>query len=237
MPGIIARKWPLAIRLVELLHTKPDIWGPYKELFLPERIQTEVTMTLEEAKQRLQLAPFQVDMDGFAAMHFHTQAEFAKSLKVAYNLARLVLPSVDITPEKLTWAFTVVQTRADGHNGGAELIPLFDMFNHAATKACDFYKVSVRMCAPIRASMAMDADRGQLRAACAKDSGVPELLYRGQQLLGHLDDCVILLAPPCGLRKGDETFIKYHDLTECSPLETLHFLMTYGFYPAEKASR
>ena len=80
MPGPIARKWPLAIRLVELLHKQPDIWGPYKELFLPERIQTEFTMTSEELRQRLELAPFPVDVDVYEQRTTNFRRVFATRL-------------------------------------------------------------------------------------------------------------------------------------------------------------
>jgi hypothetical protein len=55
MTGPIAQKWHHAIRLLALLHKQPRAWIQYKELFLPERVQTERTKSLGEAWERLKL--------------------------------------------------------------------------------------------------------------------------------------------------------------------------------------
>ena len=191
-------------------------------------------MTSEELRQRLKLAPFPVDVDFYEQQFMQLRAVYSETLKVAMQFARLVLPGVEITAEELTWAFSVTQSRANTRRGSAELIPLYDMFNHAPNPAVDFSAVTVKVCAAVCASMAMDADRTQLRVACRKGGSVPELLYRGEQLLGHLDDCVVLLAPSCGLREGDEAFTEYHDVSGHSQEQMISFIMAYGFVPADK---
>jgi hypothetical protein len=229
MMGPIARKWPLAIRLVELIYREPAIWVPYKELFLAERIQTEFTITLDECMERLKLFPSVVDVDDYTAALTETQAVYRDSLKTASKLASLVLPGVATTLAELTWAFTVVQSRAVYRDGRCELIPLFDMLNHAPN-SCDFSEVTVALAAPVRASMAMDAARNQLRVAWAG----PDLqLLRGDVPLGRLDDCCIILAPPGGLRAGEEACTQYHDTAGIKPDMKLGFFMAYGFCPAD----
>ncbi len=237
MPGPIARKWPLAIRLVELLHTQPDVWAPYKELFLPERIQTEFTMTPEEVRHRLKLAPFRVDFGVYEKRWEFTRAVFSEGLQAVHRLARLTLPGTETTPEELTWAFSVVQSRAVNRRGLAELIPLFDMLNHAPGPACDFSAVTTQLAAPIRAAMATDADPARLQVRCTGDGQAPTHLFRGGRLLGHLDDCVVLLAPARGLRAGEEACFRYHEAAGLSEDERLGFLMQYGFYPEDSTPR
>ena len=230
MMGPVARKWPIAIRLVEVLHKQPAVWAPYKELFLPERIQTEFTMTSEEFRNRLKLVPSALDVDDYAQRFLRTKFLFDGGFKAMSKLASLVLPGVEISPAELTWAFTVAQSRAVNRNGSAELIPLFDMFNHAPGRddVCDFSVVTVAMAPAIRASMAMDAAPTQLRVAWA---GQDLELLRGDTPLGKLDDCCIILAPPRGLRAGEEACFSYHDTSELSLDKKVGFLLQYGFYP------
>ena len=144
------------------------------------------------------------------------------------KLASLVLPGVEISPAELTWAFTVAQSRAVNCNGRAELIPLFEMFNHAPCDVCDFSVVTVAMAPAIRASMAIEAAPTQLRVAWA---GQDLELLRGDTPLGKLDDCCIILAPPRGLRAGEEACFSYHDTSELSLDKKVGFLLQYGFYP------
>jgi hypothetical protein len=228
MPGQIARKWPLAIRLLELLHKQPHIWVPYKALFLPERVQTEFTMTLEEVRDRLKLAPSAEDMDVFEPKLNITRAIFEGGLNAVSQLATLVLPGVAISHAELTWAFSVVQSRANGGKDRAELIPVFDMLNHAPDKVCEFAEMTVAMNPEIRARMATMVAPTQLKVAWV---GPEPVLFRGNTPLGRLDDCSILLAPAGGLRAGEEACFTYHDTSEFSMGLKQAFLMAYGFFP------
>ncbi len=226
MPGSIARKWPLAIRLVELLHKEPAIWAPYKEMFLPERVQTEFTMTSDEVRNRLKLAPSKINVDDYEEKLGQLQAQFDHGLTAMAKLASIILPDVAISPPELRWAFTIVQSRAVNRNGRAELIPLFDMLNHAQDNTCDFCHVPVEMSAEVRSMMATEVAPTQLRVAWI---GPDLVLFRGDAALGRLDDCCIILAPEGGLRAGEEAFFAYHDTSEYSLSAKLGFLMQFGF--------
>ena len=232
IPEVIAKKCPLAIRLLEQLHKDPETWLPYKELFLPECIQSEVTITPEELRDRLNRMPLSISSEKTAKVersYNQTQIVFSKSLKVLTQLADLAVPGADITPAELTWAFNVVQTRAVNRSGSPELIPLFDMFNHAPDPACEFCEVTEQMYPGIRASMAVEADPSQLRVV--ETPGRPGLLFRRERKLCGIDDCVIVLAPTSGLRAGSEAFYEYRDMSKSSPDDKIRFLMQYGFFP------
>jgi hypothetical protein len=238
IPGIIARKCPLAIRLLELLHTQPEIWMPYKELCLPDRVPTAITMTSDELRDLLSQVPISAaDLAREEHGQRYTREVFAECFEVLTQLLPLVLPTVDdVDPAEITWAFTIVQTRSrltDEDNlrgfGPGHLVPLFDMMNHAVGDTCSFVLRPQIALPGMRAHRAVEADPARLSVVAGPDGA--ELLMRGGRPLGRLDDCLIVTAPMGGLRAGEEARFEYHDTRKLGPEERLQFLSTYGFYP------
>jgi hypothetical protein len=229
------------IRLLELLHTQPDVWAPYKELCLPDRVLNIITMNSEELRDMLTHLPIALtptDLTMWEEGRKDTQEVFAECLEVLTQLLPLALPAVDsIDLGEITWAFTVVQTRAvltDEEStrgfGTGHLVPLFDMLNHAPANTCTFVPLPHLAVRGLRASRAVQADPTRLSVASGPDGA--ELLMRDGRPLGRLDDCLIVRAPKGGLRAGEEVRFKYHDTAALGPKEKIAFALTYGFYPA-----
>jgi hypothetical protein len=89
-------------------------------------------------------------------MAAQTRVVFDGSLTAMSRLASLVLLGADA---ELTLAFSIVQSRtiaSKSRADSAELIPLFDMLNHAQDNTCTFCHVSVEMSAEIRSMMATE---------------------------------------------------------------------------------
>jgi hypothetical protein len=230
----MASKCPLTIRLLELLHTQPAIWIPYKELCPPERIQTGNTLTSNELRQFLKKLPITLSLSDFMLwelMRSSSQDVFADCIKVISQLLSLVLPTgVDIDPTEITWAFNVVETRSvlteEAHNRGSntnQIVPLFDMLNHASGNTCSFAPRDARR------KCALQADPARLSVVIGPDGA--ELLMRDGRPLGRLDDCIVVRASSSGLRAGEEARFEYHDTASLRPMERIMFSLTYGFYP------
>jgi len=226
------------IMLLELLHTQPEIWVPYKELSLPARILTVATMNSDELRVLLTQLPISLspaDFDVWGGSRKTTQELFATCIDVVAQLLPLVIPTVDdVDPAEITWALTVVQTRSimigEDIARGPSLVPLFDMLNHAPARACDFVPESHQIGRDLRAELAIQVDPAQLRVVTGPDGGA--LLMRGGRPLGRLDDCLILMAPKAGLRAGEEARFEYQDTESYSQKKRTMFALTYGFYPA-----
>jgi hypothetical protein len=239
MNPLLAYKCPLAIRLLELLHTQPEIWVPYKELSLPERIPNICTMNSEELREMLNGLPIRLHPADFTVLEASrklTQETTAECFEVLAQLLRLVVPAVDVRPAEIPWAFTIAQTRSVLTNeenargfGTGHLIPLFDMLNHASAGTCSVAPASPSHLAARAAAAAQAAPEAQLSVAAGPDGAA--LLLRGGWPLGRLDDCVILRAPGGGLRAGEEARLQYQDPMPDSPAERVKFAVTYGFYP------
>jgi hypothetical protein len=240
--GLSARKCPLTIRLLELLHTQPEIWMPFKELSLPDRIQNVATMNSDELRNMLTQLSINLNPAEFTQWESNckaTQEAFARCFEVLSQLLPLVLPTVEVDPAEITWAFTVVQTRsmltdeevARG-SGTGQLVPLFDMLNHSpAAPTCNYAPPSSLIGQGIRAMLAVQADPVQLSVDFGPDGAA--LLARGGRPLGRLDDCLIVTASSGGLRAGEEARLRYHDPPELSQEGRMMFALTYGFDPAK----
>ena len=228
---------PLTVRLLELLYRKPEIWVPYKEMCLPDRILTSITMSVEELRDLLgrppiSASPLELKLweNGFDA---ERKKFFAPCIQLLGQLTSLVLPSVNFSPAELTWAYSVTTTRAaltvDDELLAGQLIPLVDMMNHASHPLCDIAPPPSWLPPGMRAELAVQADPAQLRVVAVP--GKPTLLMRGERLLGRLDDCAIIRAPKGGLRPGDEALIEYHPTPFPDRATQIAFALTYGFCP------
>ena len=232
MPGIISRKFPLTIRLLELLHTQPEVWMPYRRMCLADRIQTSITMTAEELSDLLKRMPISFSPEENKLLEkcrIDTQKVFNSFLPVLTFLLDLVLPGVTIEPAEITWAFTVVQTRASaGGDRGGKLVPLFDMLNHADSPVCMLLSAPHELDPGALGMLALLVDPTQLSLAAHE----PAVLMRRGRRLGRIDDCAVLIAPSSGVRAGAELRLQYHDTSVRDMQADVNFAMTYGFYPA-----
>jgi hypothetical protein len=179
IPGIIARKMPLTIRIVELLHTQPEIWMPYKEMCLPNRILSFLTMTSDELRDFLERPPISANPSEIKFLEGgvnHDKKVYAQCVQVMGQLLSLVLPNIDVDSEEITWAYTVmmsrsIQTPEEVLRGGGpgQLIPLFDMMNHAARPACDLAQHNVHVKPGERARLAAQAADWQALSSDVSD--------------------------------------------------------------------
>ena len=208
---------------------------PFKELSLPARIQNVVTMNRDELRDMITQLPITLSTEDTAQWEDNciaTEKNFANCFEVISQLLPLVLPTADVVdPAEITWAFTVVQTRAlltDEENlrgfGTGHLVPLFDMVNHAPAPTCDYALPPAVIGQGARAILAIQADPDQLSVEIGPDGAA--LLMRGGRPLGRLDDCLIVTASSGGLRAG------YHDPPVLTPQGRMMFALTYGFDPA-----
>jgi hypothetical protein len=127
----------VALQLLEQIHLKPDTWLTYKNIFLPERIPnrfhlTEVEMRSILKQKDLAYGISKDSVDKIAEQLHQFQSRFAQIGPMLEWIARLVIPSVDISQEQLSWALSVASSRAIATSSkSAQLIPCFDMINHS----------------------------------------------------------------------------------------------------------
>ena len=119
MPKTFTWKCQLTIRLLEVLHTQPEVWMVYKKLCLPAQIQTTITMTAEELKDFIKRMPLSMTSEEFSRWRTcrnKDQETFNTLLPVLETIVhlvnRVVIPDAKIEPAEITWALTVAQTRA-----------------------------------------------------------------------------------------------------------------------------
>ncbi len=213
---------------------------PYKEMCLPNRILSFLTMTSDELRDFLERPPISANPSEIKFLEGglnNTKKVYAQCVQVMGQLLSLVLPNIDVDSEEITWAYTVVMSRSiqtpeEVLRGGGpgQLIPLFDMMNHAARPVCDLAQPSFLAKPGERARLAAQAAPAQLRVVAAP--GEPALLMRGERPLGRLDDCVIIQAPPLGLRAGEEARFEYHPTPFPDRLAKIRFALSYGFCPS-----
>ncbi len=194
-----------------------------------------VTMTAEELREFLKRMPISVTPEEFAdweRCRVKNHEAFNAFLPILTILLQLVLPGVAIEPARITWAYTVCQTRAVTSEGGSgKIVPLFDMLNHAAAPVCLLAHSPHSLPPDLLAQLAVDAHPAQLRLAAAAP-GAPAALTRRGRPLCRIDDCDILIAPAGGAGAGAELRLQYHDTTARDRKADLQFAVSYGFYPA-----
>ena len=125
----------VALQLLKQMHDIPDTWLEYKNIFLPERIPNRFYMTEDELRFILNQGDLGISkdvVDKVAEQLHQFQSRYARIGPVLEWIARLMIPSVDISQEQLSWALSVASSRAIATaSKSAQLIPCFDMINHS----------------------------------------------------------------------------------------------------------
>ncbi len=103
----------LSIRLLEVLHSEPDKWMPYKKLCLENTNKCIFSMTADDLKALLEQTP--LNPESYAALEeqrVECHRDIKASMPALLKLADLLAPGADISSEDLIWAIAVTQMRA-----------------------------------------------------------------------------------------------------------------------------
>jgi hypothetical protein len=237
--------WLVTIRFLELLHTQQETWRPYKELCLPNRIQSLITMTSDELRNRILTFPKdEINEGSFIAWEsereYLQESSLPKTLEVLMQLLSFILPTAEkVHTAELIWAYTVVDTRSVKSKGVVCLAPLFDMMNHCPHRACSclFLHGDPRRLSQTIAKLNRQAGKNDLRVVAGPGpGGAGAILTRRGRALGRLDECLLLQAGTGGLPAGAEARYMYVDIARYSPQTTMEFALDYGFFPADAAA-